>query len=77
MTRALLLIPYGLFLIFCMVMFLSALYHVVRFGFVTKVTVAATVTFLMLTAIVLFMSFYTIVTIDWSAPLFANTGASP
>lgn len=75
MPLAIFLIPYALFLIFFIVIALSALYHVVRFGFVTPVTIGGTIIFLILTVIALAVSGIAINGIDWSAKIVIGVNA--
>lgn len=71
MTIGIFLIPYTLFLVVWCALSAFAIYHLVKFGIQNFTTFLATFLYIAASAIVLFISFTTIVQIDWTAPLLA------
>jgi len=71
MPFAILLIPYAVFLVFFIIVTLSALYHLIRFKFITPITIAGTIVFLILTIVILAISGSAMSGIDWNAKIFS------
>ncbi len=72
MTIAILLIPAGLFLLLFAFFSFVALYHMVRFGEKNFLTFVITFLYIAVSAIILFIAWMALQTIDWSAPLFVT-----
>jgi len=72
MTIALFLIPFFLFLLFFVLMTVSALYHIVRFELLNIVTIVMTIIFGAGTFFIATVSASYMADIDWSEPIALN-----
>ncbi len=60
------LIPYFIFLIIWALMMMVALYHILRFGFKNFTTILTTLVFIVVTILILMISYNYLSQIDWA-----------
>jgi len=60
---------YLIFIVIFLLMSFFNLYHIVRFGFVSPLAYILTVGYIVLTLLALFVSYYYIAQVDWSATI--------
>jgi len=77
MTIALLLLPYGAFLLVWFALSAFAIYHLVKFGVQNFTTFLATFLYITASTLILFFSFTLLAQINWAIPLFPGFSIFP